>query len=174
MFNIFRIILSEFFHGVVFFLVVPFYIYLTSLIGCFIQKFKQFHDHTRTGTVEVNQFEMKISSSINTAKNENRPAVLLIKKGTFEKYSKEIQKFDDQRMKREETLEIVLENLDDNAIVVSTTGKTSREIFEIREKRGQSHQQDFLTVGSMGHCSSIALGIALAKPHRQVVCIDGD
>ena len=120
------------------------------------------------------QFEMKISSVVETAKNESRPAVLLIKKGTFEKYSKEIKKFDDQRMKREKTLEIVLENLDDNAIVVSTTGKTSREIFEIREKRGQSHEQDFLTVGSMGHCSSIALGIALAKPHRQVVCIDGD
>ena len=65
-------------------------------------------------------------------------------------------------------------NLDKNAIIVSTTGKTSREIFEIREKRGQSHQQDFLTVGSMGHCSSIALGIALSKPRRQVVCIDGD
>ena len=120
------------------------------------------------------QFEMKILSAVETAKNENRPAVLLIKKGTFEKYSKEIQKFDDQRMKREEALEIILKNLDDNAIVVSTTGKTSREIFEIREKRGQSHEQDFLTVGSMGHCSSIALGIALAKPHRQVVCIDGD
>jgi len=120
------------------------------------------------------QFAMKISSAVETAKNESRPAVLLIKKGTFEKYSKEIQKFDDQRMKREEALEIILKNLDDNAIVVSTTGKTSREIFEIREKRGQSHEQDFLTVGSMGHCSSIALGIALAKPHRQVVCIDGD
>ena len=72
------------------------------------------------------QFVMKISSAVETAKNESRPAVLLIKKGTFEKYSNKIQKFDDQRMKREETLEIVLENLDDNAIVVSTTGKTSR------------------------------------------------
>ena len=120
------------------------------------------------------QFVMKISSAVETAKNESRPAVLLIKKGTFEKYSKGIQKFDDQRMKREETLEIILENLEDNTIVVSTTGKTSREIFEIREKKGQSHQQDFLTVGSMGHCSSIALGIALSKPEREVVCIDGD
>ena len=120
------------------------------------------------------QFVMKISSAVEIAKTEKRPVVLLIKKGTFEKYSDKIQKFDDQRMKREETLEIVLENLDDNAIVVSTTGKTSREIFEIREKRGQSHQQDFLTVGSMGHCSSIALGIALSKPDREVVCIDGD
>jgi phosphonopyruvate decarboxylase len=81
---------------------------------------------------------------------------------------------DDQRMLREEALEIILEHIDENTIVVSTTGKTSREIFEIREKRNESHQQDFLTVGSMGHCSSIALGIALAKPNRQVVCIDGD
>ncbi len=120
------------------------------------------------------QFYKKISNVIEIAKNENRPVVLLIKKGTFEKYKTEIIQPDDQRMNREEALEIILENLDDNAIIVSTTGKTSREIFEIREKRGQTHEQDFLTVGSMGHCSSIALGIALAKPHREVVCIDGD
>ena len=120
------------------------------------------------------QFKMKISSAVNTAKSESRPAVLLIKKGTFEKYRSKIQKSDNQGMMREEALEIVLENLDKNTIIVSTTGKTSREIFEIREKRGQSHQQDFLTVGSMGHCSSIALGITLSKPNREVVCIDGD
>ena len=121
-----------------------------------------------------NQFAMQISNAVEIAKIENRPVVLLIKKGTFEKYTTEIEKSPIQCMKREEALEIILRNLDDNAIVVSTTGKTSREIFEIREKNGQSHEKDFLTVGSMGHCSAIALGIALAKPHRQVVCIDGD
>jgi len=121
-----------------------------------------------------NQFAMQISNGVEIAKTENRPVVLLIKKGTFEKYTTEIEKSPIQCMKREEALEIILRNLNDNAIVVSTTGKTSREIFEIREKNGQSHERDFLTVGSMGHCSSIALGIALAKPHRQVVCIDGD
>ena len=123
---------------------------------------------------DENNFALKISTAVEKAKSESKPTVLLIKKGTFDKYGKEIQKIDDQRMVREEALSIVLENLDDNAIVVSTTGKTSREIFEIRENNDQSHQQDFLTVGSMGHCSSIALGIALAKPHREVVCIDGD
>ena len=121
-----------------------------------------------------NQFAMQISNGVEIAKTENRPVVLLIIKGTFEKYTTEIEKSHIQRMQREEALEIILRNLDDNAIVVSTTGKTSREIFEIREKNGQSHEKDFLTVGSMGHCSAIALGIALAKPHRQVVCIDGD
>ena len=120
------------------------------------------------------QFAKKISNAIEIAKTKYRPVVLLIKKGTFEKYSNDTQCSYDQRMNREEALEIILGNLDDNAIVVSTTGKTSREIFEIREKNRQSHEKDFLTVGSMGHCSAIALGIALAKPHRQVVCIDGD
>lgn len=59
-------------------------------------------------------------------------------------------------------------------IVVSTTGKASRELFEIREANGQSHKYDFLTVGSMGHSSSIALGIAIQKPASRVWCIDGD
>lgn len=58
--------------------------------------------------------------------------------------------------------------------VISTTGKASRELFETREANGQSHKYDFLTVGSMGHSSSIALGIALNKPNQKVWCIDGD
>lgn len=59
-------------------------------------------------------------------------------------------------------------------IIVSTTGKTSRELFEVRKQKGQSHKRDFLTVGSMGHSSSIALGIALSKPEQRVWCLDGD
>ena len=119
-------------------------------------------------------FEEKISQLVETAKINKRPVVLLVKKGTFEKYGKQNEHPDSDYMLREEALGIILDNIDENAIVVSTTGKTSREIFEIREKRNESHQQDFLTVGSMGHCSSIALGIAIAQPNRQVVCIDGD
>ena len=58
--------------------------------------------------------------------------------------------------------------------IVSTTGKASRELFEIREQSGQGHNYDFLTVGSMGHSSSIALGIALQKPRQRLWCVDGD
>lgn len=121
-----------------------------------------------------NQFDIKILNAINKAKAENRPVALLIKKGTFDKYQNTIHTTDNFTMHREEALEIILKNIDEKVIVVSTTGKTSREIFEIRERLGQSHEKDFLTVGSMGHCSSIALGIALAKPNRDVLCIDGD
>lgn len=58
--------------------------------------------------------------------------------------------------------------------VVSTTGKASRELFEIREALKQDHSRDFLTVGSMGHASSIALGVALHRPQERVWCLDGD
>lgn len=74
---------------------------------------------------------------------------------------------------REEAIECITEVSDRDAIV-ATTGKAGRELYEIRERKGQSHKYDFLTVGSMGHCSSIALGIAMHKPDKKVWCIDGD
>ena len=120
------------------------------------------------------EIEKKIGKSVGTAIKKKRPFAILVKKGSFDNYISFSFSINDNLMFREESLEIILNHLPSNSIIVSTTGKTSREIFEIREKRRESHRQDFLTVGSMGHCSSIALGIALAKPDRQVVCIDGD
>ena len=77
-------------------------------------------------------------------------------------------------MSREEILEIILFSAASDDIFVCTTGKLSREVFEIREKNQTGHSQDFLTVGSMGHSLMIAYGIALAKPDRRVFCLDGD
>jgi phosphonopyruvate decarboxylase len=68
----------------------------------------------------------------------------------------------------------VIENLRGEELIVSTTGKTSRELFEIRESIDGKHDTDFLTVGCMGHANQIALGMAIAKPKRKVICIDGD
>ena len=76
-------------------------------------------------------------------------------------------------MKREEIIQHIVAASGEDPIV-STTGKASRELFETRVANGQSHQYDFLTVGSMGHSSSIALGVALNKPEQRVWCIDGD
>lgn len=76
-------------------------------------------------------------------------------------------------MSREEAIGCILSASGEDP-VVSTTGKASREVYELREARDQSHSRDFLTVGSMGHSSSIALGIALQKPDRRVWCLDGD
>lgn len=77
-------------------------------------------------------------------------------------------------MTRERALELILEGARGNDIFVTTTGKTSRELFELRERRGEGHGHDFLTVGSMGHALMIALGIAAERPERTVWCIDGD
>lgn len=74
---------------------------------------------------------------------------------------------------REEVIECITEVSAQDAIV-ATTGKAGRELYEVRERKGQPHKYDFLTVGSMGHCSSIALGIAMSRPGKKVWCIDGD
>lgn len=76
-------------------------------------------------------------------------------------------------MTREEIIKYIVEVSDEDPII-STTGKASRELFEARVSNNQSHKYDFLTVGSMGHSSSIALGVAINKPNRQIWCIDGD
>ena len=77
-------------------------------------------------------------------------------------------------MSREEAVQTVAASLGERDCIVSTTGMISRELFEYRAAMGQGHEHDFLTVGSMGHASQIALGIALAQPDRRVWCFDGD
>lgn len=107
---------------------------------------------------------------------EKSPFALLVKKQTFEKYrlaSEQDVFVGPDMLHREEILEQLINHFPSDPLV-TTTGFTSREMFELRVAKGLPHAQDFLTVGSMGHCSSIALGVALAKPQRRVLCIDGD
>ena len=110
---------------------------------------------------------------INLSKKENKPVALIIKKGTFSKYTPlNTDKVVMGELLREEALEVILKEIGDD-MVVSTTGKESREIFELREKYHEGHSHDFLTVGSMGHTSSIALGVSLGTS-KNVWCLDGD
>ncbi len=108
------------------------------------------------------------------ARSGSRPVALVVKKGTFEPYAAQIKLAESDLMSREDALGILVDSLDDNDIVVSTTGMPSREIFELRASRNAGHHRDFLTVGSMGHCSQIALGIAMQGRSRKVYCVDGD
>ncbi len=123
---------------------------------------------------DEHDFKGKVHKGIEMASKGNRPFVLLIKKGTFDQYRKKSARTNGSLMLREEALDTVLNRLGSDSVVVSTTGKTSREVFEIRERNRDPHFRDFLTVGSMGHCSSIALGIAITNQERKVICIDGD
>ncbi len=108
------------------------------------------------------------------AKKENRPVALVVREGTFEAYKPKKQVGVDYPLTREVALHIMSAFVSENAVVVSTTGKLSRELFEHRQSHKAGHHRDFLTVGSMGHASQIALGIALAQPKRPVYCFDGD
>lgn len=105
------------------------------------------------------------------AKN-SKPFAIVVKKNTFSSYPYHIAPSSDT-MTREEAIEAIVNELDENDMIVSTTGKTSRELFEIREKKQESHGNDFLTVGSMGHTSSIACGVSLGTD-KNVFCLDGD
>lgn len=116
----------------------------------------------------------QIHDVIISTKKKSIPHAIIIRKDTFGKYKLQQDLKNDYSLSREEALKLVVDHLQDADIVVSTTGKLSRELFEYREEKGQGHAKDFLTVGSMGHSSSIAFGIAIEKPERRVYCLDGD
>lgn len=99
---------------------------------------------------------------------------LVIEKDTFEDYKLQNVEVNNLTMTREEAIQTIAFGLDSKDVIVSTTGMISRELFEARESWGQGHERDFLTVGSMGHASQIALGIALEKADRTIWCFDGD
>lgn len=111
---------------------------------------------------------------VEKAKVEKRPVALIVRKGLFAEYKLQTRDPDIAELKREDAIEGILQTLPDDAVVVSTTGMISREVYEIRERLGQGHERDFLTVGSMGHAIMIAMGIAREQPGRRVVCLDGD
>lgn len=101
------------------------------------------------------------------------PAALLVRKDSLAPYQSRRKNAPLSRLQREEALRCILELTGTNDLIISTTGKTSRELFDLRAGRGDP-QRDFLTVGGMGHTASIALGVALGRPDRRVVCLDGD
>ena len=99
---------------------------------------------------------------------------LVVEKDTFDSYALQSVEKNEYAMSREDAIRTVAASIPPDAVIVSTTGMISRELFEYRTAMGQGHERDFLTVGSMGHASMIALGIALQHPERKVYCFDGD
>lgn len=124
--------------------------------------------------IEEELAQKQIDQAIAKIKETNAAFALIIRKGTFEKYNIQQKIVNKYSLYREEAIKIIVDQLNGNELIISTTGKTSRELFEYRDELNQNHSSDFLTVGSMGHASQIALGIALYKPERKIICIDGD
>jgi phosphonopyruvate decarboxylase len=107
------------------------------------------------------------------ALNIKNPVALVVKKNTFSTYKLNSQIVAKYQMTREDAIKVILNNIPHDSIIVSTTGMASREVFEQRVYRNEEHNKDFLTVGAMGHCSQIALGVSL-NTKKKTICLDGD
>lgn len=122
---------------------------------------------------ETTEVEIKAQLTIwQPLLDSGKQVAFVVRKGALE-FDGKVKYENTNTMLREDIIRHIIAVSGDDAIV-STTGKASRELFEIREAIGQRHEHDFLTVGSMGHSSSIALGIALQKPEKKIWIVDGD
>ena len=116
----------------------------------------------------------QIKQLIQACKKYSKPVALVVRKDIFEEYKLKEDR-SNKALTREVAINQILKSRPPNTILVSTTGMTSRELYEIREMRLENHDQDFLTVGGMGHAISIAIGIANSTPDdTRTLCLDGD
>lgn len=113
-------------------------------------------------------FDNNFSKQLSLGKS----VAFVVSKGAFESFK--TKKSNNNPLSREDAIKTIIDNLSLDDIIVSTTGKASRELFEYREEKEQGHSNDFLTVGSMGHSSTIALSIAINKVSKRIFCFDGD
>lgn len=123
---------------------------------------------------EEEKASSQIEKALSCIRETGEAYALVVEKDTFDSYELQKKERNEYTMSREEAIQIVAAQIPADAIIVSTTGMISRELFEYRTAMKQGHERDFLTVGSMGHASMIALGIALQHPERKVYCFDGD
>ena len=110
-------------------------------------------------------------------KKNSTPFAFIVRKDTFSPYIPSLKnnaELDKGLISREEAIEYIIKTSSPSEVFISTTGMASRELYDLREKYQTSHERDFLTVGSMGYASSIALAVAMRKPKLRVTCIDGD
>jgi phosphonopyruvate decarboxylase len=125
----------------------------------------------KTSDDEFNTILKKISLRLEKLER----VAILVRKNAFQDSKTSLLNFESNYiLSREESLEILLKNIGSKAPIVSTTGKTSRELYEICKKNNLNIDRIFLTVGSMGHASMIALGVAINKPKKIIYLVDGD
>ena len=122
----------------------------------------------------ADDFKETVSKAVNYCKEMRGVYALIAPKGVMAAIDKPNNVDATYPMSREEAIEVILDHMPADTIYAATTGRATRELFFLREKRKEGRECDFLNVGSMGHASSVALGIALSKPEHQVVVLDGD
>jgi phosphonopyruvate decarboxylase len=118
--------------------------------------------------------EETVEWAVQTTLSTSVPTALIAQTGVFAETKKRHPVDDSYSMSREDAMKVVLDNVPKDALFVATTGRATRELYFLRSERGEAHDNDILNVGSMGHASSIAMGLALANKDRLVVCLDGD
>jgi len=124
---------------------------------------------------DLESIEKKLKGVINHFKTKRSPYAFIVRKNLFQDYNLEKEMKEDYTLSREEAISVIMQNLNsDEEIIVSSTGFISREVYEYRESRKKDHYKSFYNIGSMGCASSIGLSIALQKPNKRVIILDGD
>ncbi|MBI4353556.1 MAG: phosphonopyruvate decarboxylase [Candidatus Omnitrophica bacterium] len=118
---------------------------------------------------EIQKFEKAVQEAVRRMNREKSPFVFLVRKGTIDDYQAARKDNPAYPLKRIEAIRIISQALQGDECLVATTGKPSRELFNVCDRN-----RNFYMQGSMGHAASFGLGVALSRPDKKVVVLDGD
>ena len=117
--------------------------------------------------------EINLKEAVDYMKSTSKPYIFLVQNHSFNKYKLNEQQNLEYIFSREQILHMIMKNITNNEILVSTTGMLSRELYEYRKQKNEPIK-DILNVGSMGHCSSIGLGLSISNKNKNILTLDGD
>jgi len=124
---------------------------------------------------DLELIKKEIKRAIEYLKNKNGPYALIFRRNFFQFYDMKKKTLNNYSLTTKEAIELIMSNLtNDEVVIVSTTGYISRKLFEYRESGKKEHYKSFYNIGSMGCAGSIGLGIALQKPDKRIIILDGD
>jgi len=123
---------------------------------------------------DLNQIKKDVNDAIEYFNRSKGPYAFIVRKDFFRDYDMKTALKNNYELTREEAISIVMAQSGENDVIISTTGFTSREVYEYRENRKKDHFKSLYNIGSMGCASSIALSIAIQKPNKRTIIFDGD
>jgi phosphonopyruvate decarboxylase len=128
--------------------------------------------------IDNNNYERQIHDAVTLSRSNQQPCALIVKPGFFSRYNgvngDRDSSINSKYMSREDAIKCIVDTVKSHEIILSTTGKTSRELYEVCAYSHRGHNNNFYNVGSMGHVSAIGLEVSLQKKDRITYIFDGD
>lgn len=121
---------------------------------------------------EESQAFPTVENAANMAMQQQCAVAILVKENVFSKQGADARS-SEYKLSRERAIDLLLDGCNEDDVLICTTGKASRELYDLNQNKPAPLPKIFYSIGGMGLANQIALGIDLQKRFR-IIMLDGD